>query len=65
MVNVRQPSLQLVIPIPNNKHALEKKLEVQIGKQEKLKSLILKHPMLTTKIHVLLLEFFLPLPIEK
>jgi hypothetical protein len=54
-----------MIPIPHKKHVLEKRLEVRIDKQKKLKSLIFKHPMLTPKRHVLLLEFLLPLPIER
>jgi hypothetical protein len=42
-----------------------KKLEVRIDKQEILKSLIFRHPMPIPKRHVLLLEFLLPLPIER
>jgi hypothetical protein len=47
-----------VIFIPNKKHAFEKRLEVKINKQ---KNSNLKHP----RRHVLLLEFLLPLPIER
>jgi hypothetical protein len=65
MVNVKQPSLQLVIPIPHKKHTPKKKLEIRINKQERLKFLILKHLMHTPKKHVLLLKFLLPLQIEK
>jgi hypothetical protein len=65
MVDVRQLSLQLVIPIPHKKHAPRERLEVRIGKQGVLKSLILRHPMSIPKIHVLLLEFLLPLLIER
>jgi hypothetical protein len=41
------------------------RLEVMINKKKRLKYLILKHPVLSPKIHVLILEFFLPLPIER
>jgi hypothetical protein len=64
-VNVRQPSLQLVISIRNKKkHALGEILEVKIDKQKRLKYFILKHPMLIPRKHVLLLEILLLLPIE-
>jgi hypothetical protein len=63
--NVKQPSLQLVIPISHKKHTLAERLEVKINKQERFKSLILKHPMSTPRRHVLLLEFLLPLPIKR
>jgi hypothetical protein len=43
----------------------KKKLEVKINKQEILKSLILRHLMPTSRRHVLLFEFLLPLPIER
>jgi hypothetical protein len=63
--NVKQPSLQLVIPIPHKKHTLGKRIEVKIDKQERFKYLILKHPMSTQRRHVLLLQFLLPLPIKR
>jgi hypothetical protein len=63
--NVKQPSLQLVIPIPHKKHTLGERIKVKIDMQERFKFLILKHLMPTRKRHVLLLEFFLPLPIKR
>jgi hypothetical protein len=60
MVNVRQPSLQPMITTLNKKHALGHRIEVRIGKQEKFKTLILRHLMLILRKHVLLLEFLLP-----
>jgi hypothetical protein len=65
IINVRQPNMQLVIPIPHKKHVLGEGLEVKIGKQERLKSLILRHSMPTPKRHVLHLEFLMPFPIER
>jgi hypothetical protein len=64
-INVKQPSLQPMIPIPHKKHAFGKKLKVRINKQKKLKSLIFKHPMLTPRKHVLFFKFLLPFPIER
>jgi hypothetical protein len=46
MDNIRQPSLQPLITIPNKRNALGERFEVKIGKQESFKSLILQHPML-------------------
>jgi len=63
--NVKQPSLQLVIPIPQKKHTPGERIEVKIDKKERFKSLILKHPMSTQRRHVLLLEFLLPIPIKR
>jgi hypothetical protein len=64
-INVKQPSLQPMIPIPHKKHELGKRLKVRIIKQEKLISFILRHLMSTPIKHVLFLEFLLPLPIER
>ncbi len=64
-VNVKQPSLQPMFSSHTKKHALGKGIKVKIDKQEKLKFLILIHLMHTPKRHVLLLEFLLPLPIER
>jgi hypothetical protein len=54
-----------MITIPNKKNVFEKRLEVKISHQEIFKFLILKHPMPIPIIHVLFLEFLLPLPIER
>jgi hypothetical protein len=54
-----------MITIPNKKHALKKKLKVKIDKQERLKFLIFKHQMPTPRRHMLLLEFLLPLLVER
>jgi hypothetical protein len=54
-----------VIPILDKKHVLGERLEVRIGKQGRLEYVIFKHPMLVLRRHVLLLEFFMPFPIER
>jgi hypothetical protein len=63
--NVKQPSLQLVIPIPHKKHTPRKIIEVKIDKQERFKSLIFKYPVSIRRRYVLFLEFLLPLPIKR
>jgi hypothetical protein len=63
--NVKQPNLQLVIPIPHKKHTPRERIELKINKPKRFKSFILKHPMSTQKRHVLLLEFLLPLLIKR
>jgi hypothetical protein len=65
MVNLKQPSLQPVITIPNKKHVPRKRLEGRIGKQKKLKSLILIRLMSILIRHVLFLESLLLFPIER
>jgi hypothetical protein len=54
-----------VITILDKKHGLGERVEVRIGKQKNFKSFIFKHPMPIPRKHVLLLEFLLPLPIDR